>query len=239
MPEFGDKVTYHKNLPIPETVQQKFLADYTVSETGCWESNRAKTAQGYAQITVSKRRPGYGNAYKRDSHIYLGHRASWTFYNGPIPDGMVIDHKCFNHACINPEHLRLVTRTQNNARKEKFGKQDWPLDECRWGHKLTEQKLYATKSDAPRMRCAGCVKERNDILASIQQPLRRLELVYGLRLTAKQQAMVDEFMPTLCGRPVTHLVHLIEWDRVDPAQPDQCKTCIRVMDSELGGDDRD
>jgi len=182
---------YHKNLPIPEKVQRRALAKYTVDdETGCWKSGYQSNIKGYSMISIKDRR-SLGGAV----HIFLAHRASWVFHNGPIPDGFVIDHKCFNHGCINPEHLRLLTRTQNNARKEKFGKQDWPLDECRWGHKLTEQKLYATKSSAPRMRCAGCVKERNDILASIQQPLRRLELVYGLRLTAKQQAMVDEFMP--------------------------------------------
>jgi len=180
-------VPYHKNHPIPERAQKRAATAWTLTEDGCWATNYTKTTAGYGQVTTKERR---GKA-----QIWLAHRAAWTFHNGPIPDGMVIDHKCFNHACVNPEHLRLLTRTQNNARKEKFGKQDWPLDECRWGHKLTEQKLYATKSEAPRMRCAGCVKERNDILASIQQSLRRLELVYGLRLTAKQQAMVDEFMP--------------------------------------------
>ena len=178
---------YHKNLPIPESVQQRALSDYTVNEDGCWISGWNKSIKGYGAVST---RDDEGV-----TRVWLAHRASWVHHNGPIPDGLVIDHKCFTHACINPEHLRLLTRTQNNARKEKFGKQDWPLDECRWGHKLTEQKLYATKSDAPRMRCAGCVKDRNDIFSAIQGPLRRLELVYGLRLTAKQQAMVDEFMP--------------------------------------------
>lgn len=184
-------MSYHKNLPIPENIQERATSRYTVDENGCWISGYKSNVKGYVMLGSSHRVEG-----KRVVNVFLAHRASWVFYNGrQIPDGFVIDHKCFNHACINPQHLRLLTRTQNNARKEKFGKQDWPLDECRWGHKLTEQKLYATKSSAPRMRCAGCVKERNDILASIQQPLRRIELVYGLRLTAKQQAMVDEFMP--------------------------------------------
>src|SRR5690606_24682332 len=31
----------------------------------------------------------------------------------PIPAGMFIDHVCGNRACVNPNHLRLVTNKQN------------------------------------------------------------------------------------------------------------------------------
>jgi hypothetical protein len=44
------------------------------------------------------------------------------------------------------------------------------------------------------------------------------------------------FGKTLCGMTVTHLVQTIQWDAVDPDDPDQCKNCIRVMDADLGGD---
>lgn len=32
---------------------------------------------------------------------------------GPIPEGMHVDHICHNRACGKLEHLRLVTRKQN------------------------------------------------------------------------------------------------------------------------------
>ena len=41
------------------------------------------------------------------------HRYAWERVNRPIPHGMFIDHMCFNRACVNVEHLRLVTVKQN------------------------------------------------------------------------------------------------------------------------------
>ena len=41
------------------------------------------------------------------------HAVSWELANGAIPEGMVIDHICWNRSCVNPQHLRLATRTEN------------------------------------------------------------------------------------------------------------------------------
>ena len=41
------------------------------------------------------------------------HRISWELLNGAIPNGLVIDHKCSNRACIAPDHLRLVSQQEN------------------------------------------------------------------------------------------------------------------------------
>ena len=42
------------------------------------------------------------------------HRVVWELTNGAIPPGMLVDHTCWNRACINADHLRLATRQQNN-----------------------------------------------------------------------------------------------------------------------------
>lgn len=62
----------------------------------------AKGGNGYGQLRVN-------------GMVTNAHRYAWECVHGPIPDGMVIDHKCFNRACINVDHLRLATRQQNNS----------------------------------------------------------------------------------------------------------------------------
>ena len=38
----------------------------------------------------------------------------WTMANGPIPDGLVVRHKCDNPPCFRLSHLELGTYTDNN-----------------------------------------------------------------------------------------------------------------------------
>lgn len=57
-------------------------------------------------------RAGYGKFRSQRAHRY-----AWERANGPIPDGMYIDHKCYRPGCVNPEHLRLATPEQNTWNK--------------------------------------------------------------------------------------------------------------------------
>lgn len=52
--------------------------------------------QGYGRININ------GN-------IEIASRASFELFNGPIPDGLCVCHKCDRPACIRPEHLFLGT----------------------------------------------------------------------------------------------------------------------------------
>lgn len=66
----------------------------------CWLSSSNLTHDGYARVSVD------------GSKIYA-HRFAWELLVGPIPDGMQVDHKCFVHNCVRPDHLRVVTDKQN------------------------------------------------------------------------------------------------------------------------------
>lgn len=57
---------------------------------------------------------GYGHL-RVNGRVVKAHRWAWEREHGPIPDGMFIDHICWERSCVNPEHLRLATRSQNNA----------------------------------------------------------------------------------------------------------------------------
>lgn len=55
---------------------------------------------------------GYGTVWV-DGVRKRVHRYAWELENGRIPDGMVVDHVCWNRACVNVAHLRLATPQQN------------------------------------------------------------------------------------------------------------------------------
>lgn len=63
---------------------------------------------------------GYGNIHAGDRKMLSSHRVSYELHYGTIPAGMVVDHKCHNTLCVNPDHLRLATTKQNgeNQRRE-------------------------------------------------------------------------------------------------------------------------
>ena len=67
--------------------------------------------------TGAKDGDGYGH-FQVNGRFTKVHRYAWECENGPIPDGMVIDHKdhC-DHACCEPSHLRLATVAQNSANR--------------------------------------------------------------------------------------------------------------------------
>jgi hypothetical protein len=52
----------------------------------------------------------------------MAHRWSWTLANGPIPDGMVVMHRCDNPPCVNPGHLSLGTQLENIADRVSKGR---------------------------------------------------------------------------------------------------------------------
>jgi hypothetical protein len=71
-------------------------------ETGCWEWLGAKQR-------------GYGVLRKSGKNI-LAHRHAYVEKKGPIPKGMFLDHICRNPACMNVNHLEVVTPAENVRR---------------------------------------------------------------------------------------------------------------------------
>jgi len=55
----------------------------------------------------------YRNGYGQASPNRLAHRVAYEHLVGPIEEGKDIDHLCRVRGCVNPAHLRVVTRREN------------------------------------------------------------------------------------------------------------------------------
>ena len=78
----------------------------------CWIWTAAKGAEGYGRVGIPGRRTA------------LAHRVAYEDTNGPIPDGLQIDHICGVRACVNPEHLRAVPEVKNHQHLDVNGHRD-------------------------------------------------------------------------------------------------------------------
>jgi hypothetical protein len=67
-----------------------------------------------ARITDKKSKHPYGLIWN-DAHTkrLRVHRVAWQLVKGPIPKGKSILHSCDNPPCLNPDHLRPGTQTEN------------------------------------------------------------------------------------------------------------------------------
>lgn len=118
----------------------------------CWEWN-ACLERGYGTFHLN------GKNHK-------AHRVSLLIHRQTIPDGMVVDHVCRNRACVNPSHLRVVTKTQNTLENnDNYAAVNARKTECVKGHPFNKENTRVRYwNKRPFRECIEC--QRAHIRAS-------------------------------------------------------------------------
>ncbi|MFE4834445.1 HNH endonuclease [Arthrobacter sp. NPDC056691] len=110
--------------------------------------------------TAALTEKGYGTFYFNGQCVGA-HRWSWESVNGPVPDGLVLDHLCRVHDCVNPGHLEPVTIAENTRRAVAFGvygSANRNKTHCPRRHPYNVENTYVSKSGS--RHCRVCIRER-------------------------------------------------------------------------------
>lgn len=128
----------------------------------CWNWTGHKTPEGYG--------------------IYADravHRIAYELHRGKIEeDGMHVDHVCFNPSCVNPDHLRLLTASENTSRTRRSIR-----THCARGHEYDDPLRHVGQKRV----CRICLRERTKANRAKQlEALARQEVKTGTRIRIRR-----------------------------------------------------
>ena len=115
------------------------------ASTDCWIMKRVLNSQGYVNMI-------------RLGKTKLAHRMVYEALVGAIPEGMDLDHLCRNRACVNPEHLEIVSRRENLLRGETSAASFASRSSCKNGHPFTVRNTAKYKRTGEARICLECAK---------------------------------------------------------------------------------
>lgn len=93
-------------------VLARFISKVNVAGP-CWLWMAGKNPKGYGQFAVDH------------ATNVSAHRFAWIAFRGPVPAGLCVLHNCpggDNPSCVNPSHLWLGTRGDNNTDRDAKGR---------------------------------------------------------------------------------------------------------------------
>lgn len=142
----------------------------------CWIWTASKR-QGYGCFRLAISTGRYTSA--------PAHRIAYQLRHGaPPPPNLDLDHQCNNRACVNPDHLKPLTRRDNLARDSRFAGN---RTHCPSGHEYTPENTVIRVYDGYVRRYCGvcisrrCIEGRNATLTkSLRNLIRAIDTFYYL-----------------------------------------------------------
>lgn len=126
----------------PLNTVPRIIDKWVLKSDFCWMWFGSVAANGYSKTVIEGR------------HV-SAHRAVYSYFKGPIANGMCIDHLCGIKRCVNPEHLESVTPRTNTLRCEHaIATVNSKKIHCIRGHVLSGENLYITPNG--RRQCKKC-----------------------------------------------------------------------------------
>lgn len=119
-----------------------------VPDVGCWLW-LGTTSNGYGRLSYGGHAPRYA------------HRLSFEAFNGPVPAGMDVCHKCDTPSCVNPAHLFVGTASDNAKdmvqKMRSYVAFEKIKTHCKRGHELSSDNLRRNIKTG-RRQCVACYK---------------------------------------------------------------------------------
>jgi hypothetical protein len=128
----------HAAFIVSDSLKQRFFAKTIEASSGCMIWTGAVQRHSYGAFKIGHE--------KIDAHV-----ASWRIANGghPVPIGQLVMHKCDCRMCVNPDHLKLGTVSQNmlDAHKDGRGDDFKSQGEHHYNAKLNDELVRTLRSE--------------------------------------------------------------------------------------------
>ncbi len=126
--------------------------------SGCWLWTGAMGRADYGRFSVDRR-------------LRQAHRVAFAAIRCGIPDGLVLDHLCRQHCCVNPDHLEPVTNRENIARGVSFASVNTAKRACPLGHPFDHENTRLNRGGA--RVCRECTRQHSRNARARMTPQQR------------------------------------------------------------------